>query len=129
MIHCMFSDDLFYQKNTFKCPSKISQAVIYQYVIPFQYMGVITSAISGRVTSRKANYLPSYVPKIIELVNCHHDYDKPKNKLLQLLMEADLIVNCYENRPDHKKAEYIKKIFQTDGGKELLTLCLKKEME
>ena len=129
MIHCMFSDDLFYQKNTFKCPSKISQAVIYQYVIPFQYMGVITSAISGRVTSRKANYLPSYVPKIIELVNCHHDYDKPKNKLLQLLMEADLIVNCYENRPDHKKAEYIKKIFQTDGGKELLALCLKKEME
>lgn len=125
----MFSDDLFYQKNTFKCPSKISQAVIYQYVIPFQYMGVITSAISGRVTSRKANYLPSYVPKIIELVNCHHDYDKPKNKLLQLLMEADLIVNCYENRPDHKKAEYIKKIFQTDGGKELLALCLKKEME
>ena len=61
-----------------------------------------------------ANYLPSYVPKIIELVNCHHDYDKPKNKLLQLLMEADLIVNCYENRPDHKKAEYIKKIFQTE---------------
>lgn len=129
MIHCMFSDDLFYQKNTFKCPSKISQAVIYQYVIPFQYMGVITSAISGRVTSRKANYLPSYVPKIIELVNCYHDYDKPKNKLLQLLMEADLIVNCYENRPDHKKAEYIKKIFQTDGGKELMALCLKKEIE
>ena len=62
-------------------------------------------------------------------MNCHHDYDKPKNKLLQLLMEADLIVNCYENRPDHKKAEYIKKIFQTDGGKELLALCLKKEME
>lgn len=129
MIHCMFSDDLFYQKNTFKCPSKISQAVIYQYVIPFQYMGVITSAISGRVTSRKANYLPSYVPKIIELVNCYHDYDKPKNKLLQLLMEADLIVNCYENRPDYKKAEYIKKIFQTDGGKELMALCLKKEIE
>jgi len=76
-----------------------------------------------------ANYLPSYVPKIIELVNCHHDYDKPKNKLLQLLMEADLIVNCYENRPDYKKAEYIKKIFQTDGGKELMALCLKKEME
>lgn len=76
-----------------------------------------------------ANYLPSYVPKIIELVNCYHDYDKPKNKLLQLLMEADLIVNCYENRPDYKKAEYIKKIFQTDGGKELMALCLKKEIE
>lgn len=58
-----------------------------------------------------ANYLPSYVPKIIELVNCHHDYDKPKNKLLQLLMEADLIVNCYENRPDHKKSRVYKENF------------------
>lgn len=76
-----------------------------------------------------ANYLPSYIPKIVELVNCHHDYDKPKSKSLQLLMEADLIVNCYESRPDHKKAEYVKAIFQTDGGKELLTLCLKEEIK
>ena len=52
-------------------------------------------AVSILVTRflESANYLPSYVPKIIELVNCHHDYDKPQNKLLQLLMEADLIVN------------------------------------
>lgn len=52
-------------------------------------------AVSILVTRflESANYLPSYVPKIIELVNCYHDYDKPKNKLLQLLMEADLIVN------------------------------------
>lgn len=72
-----------------------------------------------------ANYLPSYIPKIIDLVNRHHDYDKPKNKLLQLLMEADLIVNCYESRPDQEKAEYMKSIFQTDSGKELMKFCLK----
>lgn len=76
-----------------------------------------------------ANYLPSYVPKIIDLVLCHHDYDKPKSKLLQLLIEADLIVNCYERQPDYKKVEYIKGIFKTDAGKELLTLCLKEKMK
>ncbi len=76
-----------------------------------------------------ANYLPSYVPKIIDLVLCHHDYDKPKSKLLQLLIEADLIVNCYERQLDYKKVEYIKGIFKTDAGKELLTLCLKEKMK
>ena len=76
----------------------------------------------------QANYLPSYIPRIIDLVLCHHDYHHIKNKLLQLLIEADLIVNCYETRPDRKKAEYIKGLFQTDGGKELLALCLKAEL-
>lgn len=78
---------------------------------------------------KAANYLPSYVPKIIELVNCHHDYDKPKSRLLQLLIEADLIVNCYENRPDHENMKLIKEIFQTKGGTKLLELCLKEQME
>ncbi|WP_122788343.1 HD domain-containing protein [Intestinibacillus sp. Marseille-P6563] len=78
---------------------------------------------------KEANYLPSYIPRIIDLVLCHHDYDNAKSKLLQLLIEADLIVNCYESRPDHKKAEYVKAIFQTDSGKELLALCLKEEIK
>lgn len=71
-----------------------------------------------------ANYLPSYITRIVDLVVCHHDYDKPKDRLLQLLMEADLIINCYENQPDRKRAEYVKELFQTDSGKELLALCL-----
>lgn len=75
-----------------------------------------------------ANYLPSYIPKVIDLVVHHHDYSDPKSRLLQLLMEADLIVNCYENPPDHQKADFIKGIFRTDRGKELLSLCLKEEM-
>lgn len=71
-----------------------------------------------------ASYLPSYVPRIIDLVVHHHDYDKPKSQLLQLLMEADLIVNCYESRPDREKAARIRKLFQTEGGRELLDFCL-----
>lgn len=45
------------------------------------------------------------------------------------MIEADLIVNCYENRPDRDKIKFIKEIFQTKGGTELLDLCLKQEME
>ena len=73
----------------------------------------------------EANYLPSYIPQITELVLHHHDYDLPKSQLLQLLMEADLIVNCYESRPEPEKAERIRRIFQTAAGTELLELCLK----
>ena len=73
----------------------------------------------------EANYLPSYIPQITELVLNHHDYELPKSQLLQLLMEADLIVNCYESELRPEKAESIQQIFQTTTGKELLELCLK----
>ena len=72
----------------------------------------------------EANYLPSYIPQITELVLRHHDYERPKSRLLQLLMEADLIVNCYEGKPGPEKAKRIRQIFQTATGKELLELCL-----
>lgn len=78
---------------------------------------------------KKANYLPSYVPKILDLVVKHHDYDDPKSTLLQLLMEADLIINCYETYPDADKMEYIKNIFHTSTGTELLNLCLNRNIQ
>lgn len=74
---------------------------------------------------QEANYLPSYIPQILDLVVHHHDYRGRRSKELQLLMEADLIVNCYESPPNPKKAEEIQSIFQTPGGKALLALCLK----
>lgn len=73
----------------------------------------------------EANYLPSYIPQITELVLQHHNYEQSKSQLLQLLIEADLIVNCYESEPRPEKAESIRQIFQTTTGKELLELCLK----
>ena len=73
----------------------------------------------------EANYLPAYIPQITELVLHHHVYELTKSQLLQLLMEADLIVNCYESELRPEKAESIQQIFQTATGKELLELCLK----
>ena len=73
-----------------------------------------------------AGYVPSSMPEILELVLHHHDYDQPRGLLLQLLMEADLIVNCYECPPQPQQAQRIAAMFQTQTGKALLELCLQR---
>ena len=73
---------------------------------------------------QEANYLPSYIPRILELVVKHHDYDAPKDRSLQILMEADLIINCYENCQSSGKIRCIKNFFQTSSGKKLFDLCV-----
>lgn len=66
---------------------------------------------------QEANYLPSYIPKIVDLVSKHHDYRKEKSKLLQILIEADLIVNCYENHQITKSQNLLKIFFKPREGK------------
>lgn len=73
---------------------------------------------------QEANYLPSYIPRILELVVKHHDYDAPKDRTLQILMEADLSINCYENCQSSGKIRCIKDFFQTSSGKKLFDLCV-----
>lgn len=73
---------------------------------------------------REANYEPIHIPKITELVLHHHDYAGERDRLLQILMEADLIINCYEGEFSPEKAASVRNIFQTDAGKKLLELCL-----
>lgn len=72
----------------------------------------------------EAKYQSSYYPQVLELVQKHHDYGCEKSKLLQLLMEADLIVNCYEYPPTQERVAEIKTVFVTAAGKQLLDLCV-----
>lgn len=72
----------------------------------------------------QAGYCPGSIPAILELVLRHHDYKSPRSRLLQLLIEADLIVNCYETRPNLEQQQNIQALFETDCGKQLLELCL-----
>lgn len=78
-----------------------------------------------RAFLEEANFLADYFPKILELVLKHHDYDGEKDQLLQLLMEADLIINCYEAVPDATMLQKLQGVFKTSAGKELLDLCVK----
>jgi len=73
---------------------------------------------------KDANYNLDYYGRIIELVVKHHDYDITKSNMLQLLMEADLIINCYESSPDEQRLSKLTKVFKTEAGKKLLNLCI-----
>lgn len=66
---------------------------------------------------------PTFAPAVIELVVHHHEYEGPRSRLLQLLMEADLLVNCFETTPDGAELEKIRAIFRTATGKTLFDLA------
>ena len=67
----------------------------------------------------EAGYPPSLVAPVLELVLRHHDYETPRTKLLQLLMEADGLVNCYEAPPSERQRETLELLFQTGTGRRL----------
>lgn len=73
----------------------------------------------------QAQYSPALFAPILDLVLHHHDYDAPRGPLLQLLMEADLIVNGYESSPSRESLSKMAEIFQTNTGKELFALCMR----
>ena len=69
---------------------------------------------------KACNYVPSYTEKILNLIYHHHDYGAYKGIEHQVLIEADLIVNCLENRNHKEKAADVAIHFHTRTGKELL---------
>lgn len=66
----------------------------------------------------RAGYPPQWVPRVLELVEHHHDNEKASNLLLSLLVEADVLVNCYEEALPPEKVE---RLFHTEAGRRLLT--------
>lgn len=71
----------------------------------------------------RAGYPAAYTPRILELVLRHHDYTDREDPLLRLLIEADLIVNCYESRPCDADLDRFQPLFHSDAGKALFALC------
>lgn len=71
---------------------------------------------------QQAGYAIEDEPEIVELVEQHHDYDRPRSSMLQALIEADLIINCYESAPDEAQRMRIRSYFASDLGKELFDL-------
>ena len=71
---------------------------------------------------QQAGYPPDYLPRVLELVVNHHCYTGPHSQLLQLLIEADLIVNAYEEPLSEEERVYVRSLFHSDAGKELFLL-------
>lgn len=67
----------------------------------------------------QSGYDDLYFQPVLNLILNHHNYNRPKEKLLQLLIEADLIINFYESPFSKEKAEELKKIFKTELGRKM----------
>jgi HD superfamily phosphodiesterase len=64
---------------------------------------------------------PKIKDRVYFLIGNHHSYKKINGIDFQILVEADFIVNMYEDDYSHEEIEHIKqKIFKTKTGKALL---------
>lgn len=104
--------------------------------IPIRYCKIHCQGDAGQENQRKAaprlveefltraGYPAQDVPQVVELVKRHHDYSGSQGGLLGLLIEADLIVNCYETDPAPEQMEVWKGLFRSEAGKALLDAYL-----
>ena len=61
------------------------------------------------------------IARVCYLISNHHTYTKIDGVDFQILIEADFLVNIYEDEMDEKKVKSIKeKYFKTDTGLQLL---------
>lgn len=60
------------------------------------------------------------IQRVCYLVGHHHTYANPDGMDYQILIEADFLVNLYEEQKDRQTAsEVCEKIFRTDSGRQI----------
>ncbi len=72
---------------------------------------------------QKAGYPPQTAQQVLPLVLGHHRYEETPGPLLQILMEADLLVNRLEGEP--VAPEFARRFFKTETGKGLLEAMIR----
>lgn len=114
---------------------QILQAAAILHDIPIKYCKEHHGGDAGQANQQReaprlvhdflqqAEYPAAYAPRILDLVLRHHDYTDPPDPLLRLLIEADLIVNCYESRPTAADVKRLQPLFHSAAGKTLFALC------
>lgn len=68
----------------------------------------------------QAGYDKRDFEEIIYLIVHHHDYKMEKSMSLQILIEADLLINGFEKGYENIDCEKMKNIFKTQTGLDLL---------
>ncbi len=71
----------------------------------------------------EAGYPPSFIPPVTVAVQRHHDYTHERDHVLQLLIEADIIVNGYEGGLEGEAAKASEALFQTELGRKMFENC------
>ena len=66
------------------------------------------------------DFSPALINRVCDMVAHHHSYDKIDEVDLQILIEADYIVNAYESEYSKENIEnFIEKVMKTDSGKRI----------
>lgn len=69
---------------------------------------------------KKLGYAEELIQRVSYLVGHHHTYDPIDGMDYQILVEADFLVNLFENETSRKPAEMaLERIFKTETGKEI----------
>ena len=77
----------------------------------------------AEIILRKYNFDNQFIDRVCFLVGNHHSYTEIDNIDFQILVEADFLVNIYEDNMDKEKIIKIKdNIFKTAAGIELLEI-------
>lgn len=72
----------------------------------------------------QAGYDSCYFEPVLFLVLHHHDYQSINHPLLQLLIEADIMINCYENQWRGDILQKYLPLFSSETGKELFSVYM-----
>lgn len=79
---------------------------------------------------QKLDFEPSLIERVCFLIKNHHSYNKIDEIDFQILVEADFLVNIFEDNLDKESVMKIKgKYFKTQTGKELLDKIYLEEKE
>lgn len=71
---------------------------------------------------KKLGFKKDFIEKVCYLIGHHHTYENINSAAYQILVEADFIVNIYEDNMDRKSVETVKsKIFKTRTGTKILS--------
>ena len=75
----------------------------------------------ARELLQKVGYAPEKIERICYLVGHHHTYNMIDGLDYQLLVEADFIVNFYEDgTPKENIAKAVERVFKTESGTKLV---------
>ncbi len=67
-------------------------------------------------------YKKSITERVCFIIGNHHSYKKIDNIDFQILIEADLLVNIFEENYNKRTINLLKKYFKTQSGRKLLNL-------
>ena len=86
---------------------------------------------AGKLLSRVEGYTEDEKRRILYLIGHHHSYTEIDGSDYQILVEADFLVNLFENHPQSidkaAAAAALSRIFRTKSGKEMLEMMFLRE--